>query len=162
MQINSLLSRTFDVPAPARSPEPTEVAFPRSPEEPLAASSSSARAARKVREILSRYDVTEISPRKFSEMLQALRQAGAITQSQFKELSLIRLDLDAAGVDPDEELDLVGFCEERLRKAQQAVGDEASGEQPASIAALERRLEWLRKIAMIQSAEGAPQFDSLA
>ena len=43
-----------------------------------------------LREILTRYDVTNISPSEFSEMIRKLHEAGALTDQEFQELSLIQ------------------------------------------------------------------------
>jgi len=56
-----------------------------------------------LREILSQYDVRDISPRTFSEMLQRLHRAGVLADSEYQDLSLIRMDLEREGVSPDEQ-----------------------------------------------------------
>jgi len=156
MQISSLLSKYLDPSSGARRSEPQEVAGRTSSgEEAASAPPASASSSRAAREILGRYDVTDITPRQFSEMIQSLRQAGAVTEEQFQELSSIRIDLDLQGVDPDESLDLLEFYTDQLQDAQD---DQAA----PLISTIERRLDWLRKAAMIQSGPEAPELDSLA
>ena len=109
------------------------------------------------RAIVSQYDVTKISPRALSEMLQKLRSAGAISDAELQELSLMRLDLDAQGVDPEKPTNVLDFYADRLRQLQDeqakspaAAGSGTAGE--ASVASVQRRLDWLRKLATVQSS----------
>ncbi len=110
-------------------------------------------------EIVSRYDVSEITPHDFSLMIQQLFEAGALSDQDLKELAQIRLDLDAEGIEDDEQVDLVELLVKKLRDLQRkhaeliesraAVVDQA--DQPPPLAPYERRLEWLQKFALIQS-----------
>lgn len=154
MQVSSLLSKYLDLSPSSKRPEVDEASNKATSAEATGTTSSGAAA---LREILSRYDVTDISPRKFSEMLQSLRTAGAITEEQFQDLSAIRTELDLQGFDPDENLDLVRFYTEKLEDACQA-----DGEVPVGAAAVERRLEWLQKFAMMQSVPETAGVDWMA
>jgi len=89
-------------------------------------------------------------------MLQSLKQAGKINDEQFQELSAIRTQLDASGVGPDENVDLVQFCSQQLQEAQ------ANDAEPAVTAIVQRQLDWLRKCALIQSTPGTAVLDSVA
>ena len=120
-----------------------------------------------LREILAGYDVTDISPREFSEMLQELHQAGALTDEQFQDLSRVRLDLDSNNIDPREPLDLVKFYVEKLEELQptlRELGEQAGSPpvDPAAVAVVQRRLAWLGKFAAIQSAPDGMDLDQLA
>jgi len=120
------------------------------------------------REILARYDVTDISPREFSDMIRKLHEAGALTGQQFQELSLIRVDLDLDGVDPDESLNLVEFYADKLSELRQSqddsedLGGSVSANQPAQLAPVERRLEWVAKFAAIQADSDHVGLNALA
>src|SRR5688572_6791072 len=61
------------------------------------------------RSILAGYDLKNISPREFSELVQKLREAGAVSENDYQELAAMRLALDEQGLDPDGPLDLVDF-----------------------------------------------------
>ena len=113
-----------------------------------------------LRSILVRYDVTEISPRQFSAMLEELHKTGALSEEELNQLGLILLDLDAEHVDLDESLDLVKFYSEKLDKLQEQledgeVGEEASSGVASSLAAVQSRLNWLTKFALMHSAPDA-------
>ena len=104
------------------------------------------------REIVGRYDVTDITPRQFTQMVQDLHQAGVISESQLEELSQIRLDLDTEGLDPDESLDLVAFYADKL--------DQQSAQSPPD--AIGSRLAWAGKLALMQSGPQSLGLDALA
>ncbi len=111
--------------------------------------------------ILAKYDVTNISPRDFSELVQDLHDAGEINDSEFRELAKMRQALEQSGVDPDERLDLVQFFTEKL--SQQLADFAASrGTDPAlqpssqeiekQTGESQRQVEWINKFALINSA----------
>ena len=119
------------------------------------------------REILACHDVTDISPRQFSEMIHKLHKAGTLTDQEFQELSMIRIDLDLEGVDPDEHLNLVDFYLSKLRELHRDRADlrdpvdSLSADRPAAVTAAERRLQWLQKFALIQSTADSTGMDTL-
>lgn len=120
-----------------------------------------------LQQIVSHYRLTDISPRAFSEMLQKLHEAGAITDAEFQELALIRLDLDLEGIGPDRSVDLLevyGARLDRLRRDREVFRDRAEGgaAAEASLAATQRRMEWLRKVALIQSGQIEGRWDKIA
>ena len=71
-----------------------------------------------MRNVLSHYDMTDISPNDFSKVIQQLSQKGAISPKDMQELSSIRGDLENAGINADESVNLVQFYQQRLAKAQ--------------------------------------------
>ncbi len=70
-------------------------------------------------EILAHYDVTQITPREFSELVQKLHESGDISDTEAQELALIRVDLDSDNADPDEPIDLLNFFEQKLKSLEQ-------------------------------------------
>ena len=133
--------------------------------------SSSAQAgdpAALLRDILARYDVTDISPRGFSEMIKKLHEVGTLSDADFQELSLIRQDLEMAGIDPDDELDLVDYYSQKLSELKRSTDSDAASGLPASVSGvsqlntIHRRLQWLEKFATIQSTPDAVGLDALA
>jgi len=131
------------------------------------AAAAPARSADAIRDILGQYDVTDISPRAFSEMLQKLRQAGLLAEKDFQELSLIRLDLDREGTGPDERVNLLDLCRRQLERLRDELRDlrkrTASVPADASLEApLLRRLEWLRKFAAIHGNPAGEGVNALA
>jgi hypothetical protein len=156
MQVSQLLSRFLDNTSPIKRTETTEATDTQQPSDSPTQLLAPNGSTRELRDILSRYNVNDITPRKFTEMLQSLKQAGTITDDQFQELSAIRTQLDANGIAPDEEVDLVQFCTKQLQEAQD------NDAKPATVATAQRQLDWLRKCALIQSTPGTATLDSLA
>ena len=110
-----------------------------------------------LRSVLARYDVTEISPRQFSAMLEELHKTGALSEEELNQLGLVLLDLDAEGLDLDEPLDLVKLYSEKLDKLQDRLEELGSDEEAfsgiaPSLAAVQSRLNWLTKFALMHSA----------
>jgi len=122
---------------------------------PSTAGGSSAAAA-----ILARYDVTRISPTEFSEMVQKLRQAGAISDSEFQELAAIRLDLESAGVKPDESVNLMDFYARKVKELQGKIENANDPAARQQLGPVLRRLDWVQKFATIQSNPGALGLDA--
>ncbi len=114
-------------------------------------------------EILSDYDVTDISPAEFSEMIQKLFEAGALSEDQLRELATVRMDLDLEDVEADESIDLLEFYVEKIKSAQHRLSDsDATAAERQQLAPLLGRLDWLEKFALIQSAPDAVGLDTLA
>ena len=136
------------------------------PLETPATSAGPAGARPVLREIVAEYDVTDISPREFSEMIRNLHEAGTLSDQEFQDLSLIRVDLDLQGVDPDETLNLVDFYLDKLREVHRSLDDPASaggsaGQLPQAVS-VQRRLAWLEKFAAIQAGPDPAGLDALA
>ncbi len=161
MQIKSLLTGRPDPTAFARN-EPAEPAKGKRPASALGDVGSPNPRDDALRSIVAEYSVTEISPRAFSEMLQRLRQAGALSEKDLQELAAVRADLDQAGVGADDEIDLVRFYSDRVRKAEQLAaqsGDKTSGQDADR---LRTRLAWLSKFAILQSSPEPSRIDAAA
>src|SRR5687768_8984813 len=77
-------------------PEAVEPVANSQPQPPT--SSISPKAQEALADILSRYDVTAISPRSFSQLVQELHQAGVLQDADQEQLALLRLELDQQGV----------------------------------------------------------------
>lgn len=118
-------------------------------------------------DVLSRYDVRQISPRDFSQLLQELKQTGAISEADHQELALLRLELDAEGVDPDEVIDLVQFLEKKLQAQQRELEkqEQKTGqpvERAEALKATLRQIDWIQKFAWIHSSGGYRPLDAAA
>ena len=109
-----------------------------------------------MREILGQYDVKNITPRSFSEMLQKLRQANSISEKDYQELSQIRMDLDRDGLGPDERVNLVEHYQRKLSNLQDDIKDlqgktDSTAVREALQAPVLRRLDWLQKLATMHA-----------
>jgi hypothetical protein len=114
--------------------------------------------------ILSDYDVTDVSPAKFSEMIQELFDVGVISDVELQQLAAIRHDLEMAGLQPDDSLNLLEFYVEKLAELRRRDGDDGLGQTAggrAEIGPVLRRLDWVEKFALIQSAPDAAGLDTV-
>jgi hypothetical protein len=100
-----------------------------------------------MRQILAQYDVTNISPSEFSDMVQKLQQSGAISPQDAKELAATRMDLEQAGIDPHQSINLVDFYRERVQKAQDKFDANPGAVQQQQLQAQQQRLQWMEKLA---------------
>ena len=117
--------------------------------------------------ILSRYDVTNITPGEFSNLVQELHEAGEIDDAEFRELAKMRLELEQSGVPVDEPMDLVDFFGDKLQqrvdeyqnsRAADPLHPPTDREAAAFTAEVRRQLEWVRKFALV-SDSGAEAID---
>ena len=111
-----------------------------------------------LRQVSARYNVTEITPREFSDMVDQLHQAGALTDGQMQELARVRVDLDLENVDADEEVDLVDFYADKL---DELLSMEKDGGRSPDVAQAEKLLAWMEKFAVIQSSADVRGVDAL-
>ena len=119
-------------------------------------------------ERIAGYDVHEISPREFSELIEKLYDSGAISRAEFDELKRVRHELDADGFDPSEALDLLVIFKDKLaRLGAEPVTDEASlrgntsEEQNAEAALARQHVNWIYRLAAMQSGRST-SIDALA
>ena len=160
MQISTLSSSQLGLPT-VRQGTDAAASVQSQLAETAAAEPSSSPTSPAFRQILSQYDISSITPRQFSEMLQKLRQSGTISDQQYQNLSQIRTDLDSSGIQPDQEVDLVKFYSQKLNMAQGAAvaAQTKTGSLPAgqsqSLSTMQQRLDWLRKVSTIQSDPAA-------
>jgi hypothetical protein len=167
MQISNVLAGHPDPAALAKRGEGVEAAAGRPPKAgnprvgtlpaPSAAATTTAMA-----EILSHYDVKDISPAKFSEMIQKLFEAGTLSENDLQQLAAIRLDLDLDGVGTDESIDLLEFYSQKIKTVQQRLSDADTPAAGQQLGPLLKRLDWLEKFALIQSAPDAVGLDAVA
>jgi len=108
-------------------------------------------------EILKSYDVTHITPRQFSEMLQKLRESGVISEEEYLDLTQIRRDLTEAGIEADEPVDLLDFYQKLMRKLQlmlSLASTESIDGIQQTLQRAEKHLEWLEKVSTQQLEPG--------
>ena len=113
-------------------------------------------------QILSRYDVTDITPGDFSEMIQKLFEAGAISDEELQQLAAVRHDLEVDGMDPDDSLDLIEYYARKIEKLQSRLeGTDGPPGPDEQLGPLLRRLDWIEKFALVQSSSGAFGLDAM-
>jgi hypothetical protein len=99
-------------------------------------------------EILKKYDVTNITPNAFSQMLKELSQTGALSEKDMQDLAAVRLDLQSDQIDPDEPVNLVDFYNKKIGDAQKQ--NEGNSSQQV-LTPLVSRLGWMEKFSTIHS-----------
>ena len=106
-----------------------------------------ATSAAAVQGILSQYDMTHITPNEFSQMVQKLAAAGAISLQDQQILAGVRGDLDAAKVGADEPTNLIDFYNEKIEDVQGA-NEELPTQRLSSnnSTPVMHRFEWLQKL----------------
>ena len=123
-----------------------------------------------VQAILAGYDLREITPREFSELTQRLHDAGAISDTDRANFTLLRRELDAEGIAPDESVDLFRFLERRLEALRQQAADQQSDDTPigerretaAQTATALAQYDWLVKLDTIQQLGESAMVDQRA
>jgi hypothetical protein len=153
MQISNSIARSLDLASQAKRAVTTATGASQASGSTTSPNSTSNDAA--LRDVLSRYDVSAITPTQFSEMLQSLRKTNAISDSQFQELSAVRTEMEAQGVKPDEKVDLIQFCTKQLKSARE------NGSNSTETATKERQLQWMQKAAQLQSTPAPKGLNSL-
>ncbi len=120
-----------------------------------------------LRDILARYDVTDISSREFSELILELKQSGAITSADQEELALVRLELDQQGADPDERLNLPELFQRKLQTQERELErqEQKQGrpiDRSEALRATLRQIDWISKFAMIHQSPGNLPLNAVA
>ncbi len=116
-----------------------------------------------MREVLSQYNMANITPNDFSNLVQQMSEKAAISPKDVQELSSIRGDLDNAGIGPDESVNLLQFYRQQIAKAQGAAAQSSSPVvAKATIDALVGRLNWLQKFAAVRQQGGQSGVNTVA
>lgn len=114
-------------------------------------------AAKALREIAARYDVTKITPRQFGRMLEEMQKARALSEADVQLLGQILFDLSEEGIDLDETVDLIQFYTKKLDKLQDSLEaqgrtEEAFRQIAPVLTGLQKRLDWISRLALLHSA----------
>ncbi len=115
---------------------------------PSPSPASSSAKADALRTLAAHYDVTRITPREFSELVERLRKADVLSETDLQELAGIRVDLEQAGLSADEEVDLVAFYRRRVEQLEAETKAEPTANQ-AQLDRLRRRLDWVTRLALM-------------
>jgi len=162
VQITNVLSRLSDPTGFGQHREVVDTAVSKAADAVSSAAAAVSSSSSKLKEILTGYDVTDITPKAFSEMLQKLQESGLISSKDLQELSKIRTDLDQQGVASDQSVNLVEMYTKKLQEAEKTAKDQAAATSTASTSTLRRRLDWLQKFAAIHASPDAATINTLA
>lgn len=147
MRIQHLLQGYSDALGRSRRAEPQAAASPARTQPSEAGSSATARVGA-VGRIVAQYDVAKITPAELSELAQKLFDAGAISAGELQELLAIRADLEDAGFDSDQRLDLLEFYRERVDRIDRKAAANGSPAEKQALTAELKKLDWAEKLAM--------------
>jgi hypothetical protein len=123
-------------------------------------------AGAQARQILSGYDMQNITPSAFSDLIQQLQDGGIITEADQRELAQIRAELDESGTEPDEPVNLIEFLNARLaenkKKLDQLLRRNSTAVDPdAYLNPTQRQLAWVQKFAALQKTSGNAPVDAV-
>ena len=172
MQVNSLGLGALKVPAIGASGQQSGA----SPIDQVLATlsgadSSSTSSTATAREILSHYDITNISPRDFSQLLSDLHTSGTISDAELQDLASIRTELDNQGISPDESVNLLDIFQGKLKQQIETGQNAATGQaesmqtaddQKQSVALTQRQITWLQKFSTLHEEASSESVDTLA
>jgi hypothetical protein len=117
-----------------------------------------------LRAVLARYDVTQITPSQFAQMLEEIRSTGALSDSDLSQLGEVLQDLENESIDEDEQVDLVQFYTDKLDELQDKVEMDGSDEDAfsgvaTSLAAVQNRLSWVTRFSLVHADPDAVGID---
>jgi hypothetical protein len=115
-----------------------------------------------MRDIVSRYDMTDITPNDFSTMIQQLFAKGAVSAKDMQDLSSIRADLESAGVAADQAVNLQEFYQQRLATAKASAAQSPDPATTANIQSLATRMTWVQKFAAVRQADESTGVNAVA
>ncbi|HEX3657878.1 MAG TPA: hypothetical protein VHY91_16855 [Pirellulales bacterium] len=150
MAVSSISSSLASIITPS-SPADTSTAAPAT-QSALDGGSAAGGSSAAFRQVVSQFDMHDISPREFSSLVQQLSSAGAISASDQQELNQMRVQMDLSGAPPDEPLDLVKFFQKQAQGVSDVAANNSSSETSDYTNTSQRQLEWAQKFATIQSS----------
>lgn len=163
MFVNSILSSAGQLARLALGVKPAATAGGKASSDATASASAGSTATDAMRKVLADYDVTNISPKAFSEMLQKLRQAGALSEKDYQELASLTADLEQDGATSDQAVNVVSLCSKKLAAAQAKLSSgQAAAAQQATVASLQRQSDWLQKFAQLHAGQSDFGFNTVA
>lgn len=165
MQISSVLSGYADATSSGRRTDGGERTGQRSAES-LSARGLSGASNEALRQIMADYDLTQITPQGYSEMLDRLRKDGVLGDEEYAQLTQIRVELDSEGIAPEESIDLLGYYHQRsqyLSKKLEDMPTDVAGRTTMnqSLKGVQQRLDWLEKLAMVHSQPDSIGLDTV-
>lgn len=163
MNISNVLAGATDLAGIVNRVNPlaTGTGAPAAPTNPEVAKSNASSAA--LREILAKYDINNISPDQFSQMIQKLSDAGIISKKETQDLAGVRADLDKAGVEPDESINLLDFYRQQIKRARREFDNNPNATvQQQVLRPMAQRLDWLEKFSTLQAHPESASVSALA
>lgn len=110
---------------------------------------------------LAPYDLTHITPTEISAMINRLRQSGAISEQDLRDLGQIRSDLEQAEIGAHEPVNLLEFYKDLVGKLQKRFAairdnDPSAASQRAllqqELTTVQKRQQWVQKLATVRES----------
>ncbi len=167
MQVNSVLSGLSDALSLSKRAEPTEAPQDEASGVKAVQTGSSVAENKVAAEILADYDVTDITPEEFTEMIDRLGRAGLLSDQESRQLAKVRLDLERADIESDDSINLIEFYGKMLGTMEREFASldpmaAAKSNKQSTLDTTREQFAWIEKFALIQSAPDAVGLDSLA
>ncbi len=165
MQISSVLNGYTDAANTGRRSEVAERVASQTATKATRGLSSTANSA--LRDIMADYDLTDITPEQYSEMLTRLRKEGALTEEEYTQLAQLRIELDNEGIASSERIDLLSVYRTRVAKLEKQAQDTSMNSSQRTImqqalSGAQHRLDWLEKLEMVHSQPESIGLDAVA
>lgn len=173
MQIQNITAGRSDLLPSGRRTDPADAADALAAADAASAGASgpSPSSVVSLRAIMTNYDVGEISPQQFSEMLQKLHESGAIGDGDLRELAVLRMEMDEARIEPDQQVNLLDKCIDKLKQLEEKLKSLEKDPQKnaaeisqvkQALAGAQRRYDWLQKLALVHASPDAVGMDAVA
>jgi hypothetical protein len=166
MLVKSVLSRLAGAASFGRGKNLVDAAATKAAKSTASGSTTAAATGSQLRDILTQYDVTDISPQGFSDLVQRLHQSGLLPDKDYQELAAIRTDLDRDGIGANQRVNLVEMYSKKLKSVEQDGKELEEKLGTTGVRAMEttvrRRLDWLQKLSAIHASPEAATINALA
>ncbi|MCS7237180.1 MAG: hypothetical protein NZ899_02780 [Thermoguttaceae bacterium] len=110
--------------------------------------------SRALKRVLSRYELTRISPAELRQLAAELGEKALLSPSDIQELFALSRKLEAAGIGTHERVNLLAWCQRLLRDLERKSppgGPETLMHEPSeAVAQLRRQVALLEKLASLQ------------
>ncbi len=154
MQIGNVLSSQTDLTSAGKRASNAGTAVASLVE---ATSSTSTTSTSGVAEVMRKYDLTEITPDEFAEMIQKLHENGSLTDEEYSQLVQLRAEMQSDGLAGDEDLNILTYCEQKCAALQQRADAEEKGSAQRAatakqLATMQECSEWVQKLQLVHES----------
>jgi hypothetical protein len=132
---------------------------------PTSSATTTSTSSAAFRDIVKQYDIRNITPRQFSSLIEQLHDSGTISDADQKELAQLRAELDQSGADPDESMNLLDFMQTKiaqLQKKSDSLSSQNLNTGNLNLATAQKQLDWVKKLATVQSPTDNGGVDAVA
>jgi len=154
MQINNVLSSQADVTSAGKRAASAGTAAANSVASAATASTSSTSA---MAEVMRNYDLTEMTPTQFSEMIQKLRDNGSLTDAEYSQLAQLRAAMESDGIASDQAINVLNYCSQKCQALQKQAdalekGSTTRASAEKSLATMQDCHSWVQKLQVVHQS----------